>query len=161
MRLNAGDKVTSVTVIQKEKLEKELDERGDEKGKPQEFLEEKVEKQLDNEINQDEGKEENEKKNKDNDQQAIDEKRDQPIEEKTGKLPDWAKAHRDSWREPSVSKIPKNIKVLDYKKEETKKTKSVLDKKIPMNPPAVKPPKSELPLKPPKPDEPNYWGGQL
>ncbi|MEK7142988.1 MAG: DNA gyrase subunit A [Patescibacteria group bacterium] len=162
MRLNAGDKVTSVTVIQKEKLEKELDERGDEKGKPQEFLEEKVEKQLDNEIDQDEGKEKNERKNKGNAQQDEDEKKDQPAEGKTGKLPDWAKAHRDSWREPSVSKIPKNIKVRDYKKEEkSKKAKSDLDKKTPLNPPSAKPPKSEPPLKPSKSDEPNYWGGQL
>ena len=71
-----------------------------------------------------------------------------------GSLPDWAKAHRDSWREPSVTKLDKNIKVHDYsanrgeKKDKKSAQANLFDKNI-------KPPKSK------KPEEPNYWGGQL
>lgn len=62
-------------------------------------------------------------------------KEEEKKDNQDNKLPDWAKAHHDSWREPSVAKLDKNIKVHEYKKDtETKKEK----------------------LK--ENDEPNYWG---
>jgi len=69
------------------------------------------------------------------------------IKEHKEEIPDWAKAHHDSWREPSVTKLDKKIKVKDYK--EPKKNLNapeqvnLFDKK-----------KKEE-------DEPNYWGGQM
>jgi len=65
-------------------------------------------------------------------------------------IPEWAKAHHDSWREPSVSKLDKKIKVHDYKVKKDKKSAqaNLFDK-------SIKPPK------PKKPQEPNWWGGQL
>jgi DNA gyrase subunit A len=52
-------------------------------------------------------------------------------------IPDWALAHEDTWRKPSVSKLDKNIKVKNYKEDE-------------------KPP---TPPKPKNPEDPNWWGG--
>ena len=67
-------------------------------------------------------------------------------------VPDWAKAHSDSWREPSIFKPRKNIKVHNYsdkigsadggqKKEDSE-------------------PKIDYPPKKP-PSEPNYWGSRM
>jgi DNA gyrase subunit A len=56
-------------------------------------------------------------------------------------VPEWAKAHKDSWREPSVTKLDKKIKVNNYKEK------------------AKDPEELKKNLK--KEDEPNYWGGKM
>ncbi len=66
-------------------------------------------------------------------------------------IPDWAKAHHDSWREPSVAKLPKSIKVKDYKSPK-KNLNSPEQEDLFSKPPTNK--KKEE-------DEPNYWGGKM
>ncbi len=143
IRLNKGDKVTSVTVV----------------GKDQNKLAEIDGKIQTEEI---EVKPQKEEVTKESKREVIEEKvsvKDKPEEQaqKTKKLPDWAKAHRDSWREPDTFRLDKKIKVHNYKKDEkgkvaektksSKKSEATNDKK-------VEPKKA-------KKNEPNYWGGKL
>lgn len=73
-----------------------------------------------------------------------------PEEETTGSgLPEWAKAHTDTWRQPDIFKPRKNIKVHNYAED----LESAEGGKLPLK---AKPNKKEE-----KPPEPNYWGGRL
>lgn len=67
-------------------------------------------------------------------------------------IPDWAKAHSDSWRQPTIFKPRKNIKVHNYK-----------EKKVESEPKLDFPPKqppSDLSAEASAKEEPNYWGGR-
>ncbi len=69
-------------------------------------------------------------------------------EEKTEKddqkLPDWARVHTDSWRQPQIFKPRKEIKVNDYaQKKETRDPNKSIDQNLP-----------DLFR---KKEEPNYW----
>jgi DNA gyrase subunit A len=69
----------------------------------------------------------------------------------SGKIPEWAKAHHDSWREPSVTKLDKKIKVKNYKNP--KKNLNAPQQDLFSDRSAGGKQKNE--------DEPNYWGGQM
>lgn len=76
-------------------------------------------------------------------QKEADEIKEENIDhEKTPSLPEWAKAHHDSWREPSVTKMDKKIKVKNYKEDSSKTSKSSNSSKSS------------------SPDEENYWGAK-
>ncbi|MDZ7586737.1 MAG: hypothetical protein U0946_03190, partial [Patescibacteria group bacterium] len=85
-------------------------------------------------------------------------------EEKTaGKIPNWAKAHRDEVQPAKpTSKIPENIKVHDYREKDTIKEKPKKEK-APQEGLNLKPKKSDLSREAlaKRDDEPNYWGKKL
>jgi len=146
IRLNPGDKVTSVTVISKDKTDKLADI-------PEDIVEPKIDDQKaaptggkkDNQADVKKaskkpptpvGQEVEKKKLEENAQV------EQPKTEKTeSQIPDWAKVHTDTWRQPDIFKPRKEIKVHNYQNK----------KELPL----------KEPPKPPKNEEENYWGGRL
>jgi len=156
VRVGAGDKVTSVTVISKDKEDKLTENptpdseseavalEAEVKEEKNELVEAEVEDQkVEGEIEPEEIVEE-----------KKEEKTEEPKEEKdtkTSEIPEWAKAHRDEVRvvEKEEEKIPENIKVHDYKEDSKAK-----DKKEEKSAEAI-------PSKPKKSDESNYWGKKL
>ena len=82
------------------------------------------------------------KKTAEGDKIVKDEYSKQVEVKKTDKLPEWAKSHKDTWREPSVTKLGKT-KVHDYKEGD-----------VP-NPEDLK-----KNLKKSEPEDQNYWGAK-
>ncbi|MCL5407636.1 MAG: DNA gyrase subunit A [Patescibacteria group bacterium] len=117
VRMGAGDKVTSVTIMSKDKEEKLNQPEPESKEEVETIVEEaKVEEKI----------------------EEAEEKLEEAAE--PGSIPEWAKAHRDERRvvEKVETETPKNIKVHDYKEEkkEIKKDKPeepVLPKKSSKN----------------------------
>jgi hypothetical protein len=153
IRLNKGDKVTSVTVVRKDKTDKLADipeepaslasRRSGPAGKPR------------GSASLAESRREEPKAAAKKPAKKIAPQSPAPKEATKGKgLPAWAKVHTDTWREPDIFKPRKDIKIHDYKESEAKpRPKSVGEK--PFDKTQGKPPKSE------EPEEPNYWGGRL
>ena len=146
IKLNAGDKVTSVTVIRKDATDKldlpnepnDVDDNDGSNGLgPKEEIEEKKSQKK---VKVEEGEKPTKVVPVENKAENTSEKN-----KAEGGVPEWAKAHADSWREPQVFKPRKDIKVNTYssKKESLKK----VEDSIPS-------------LFKKKPGEPNYWGGQ-
>ncbi|MBM2821043.1 MAG: gyrA [Candidatus Berkelbacteria bacterium] len=169
IRLNKGDKVTSVTVIKKDKGDKLIDvpeepkgpiDDSENKSEPTGDLVTKVEEKS---LEPKEGilKEESDNENisekiaqkpaeKKLSQSSIAKKENQPEIEKEetlieGKLPDWAKVHTDTWRQPDIFKLKKDIKVHDYKEK---------NNGLPLKDSVEKDLSSEDSAK----EETNYWG---
>jgi len=161
MRINPGDKVTSVTVIRKDKTDK-LEIPDEPKGTEVNEIrmpndEQDTQVPMANDKMGKYQKAEDEKKSAIRMVKRKEKKEKAEVGERkteSGKraVPDWAKAHSDSWREPSIFKPRKNIKVHNYsdkigsadggqKKEDSE-------------------PKIDYPPKKP-PSEPNYWGGRM
>ena len=150
VRLRDPDKVASVTVVTKsaEPMVQQVED-----GK-------KPEVQVQVPSKEDRPVQEMPKLEEVDQKKAIKKEAEELKRKQSAPLPDWAKAHHDSWREPSITKLDKNIKVHDYsanrgpagsgkeKKDKKNTQANLFDKNI-------KPPK------PKKPEEPNYWGGQM
>jgi DNA gyrase subunit A len=73
-------------------------------------------------------------------------------------VPEWANVHKDTWREPAVSKLDENIHVHNYQDKEEKMAEKKEDTKI------ADEKKDEKPvIKPQAPtlggDDTNWWGG--
>jgi len=134
LRFASGDRVTSVTVVKKNQEEKLTASSKSEGEKLPGISPTKTD-------------------------ETLDENPTEPSDKSS--IPDWAVAHRDSWREPSVVKKD-NIKINDYKEDkkeikgEKKRGESI---KTPIS---SKPTQRGISIRPPKsPEEPNYWGGKL
>jgi len=160
MRMNQGDKVTSVTVIRKDatdKLEIPDEPKGtgdEEEGEgiasenieaPAEIVDEEIE-ETDKEPKATRPKPAKGK----NISQQVQTKGQETAD--IDAIPDWAKAHSDSWREPSIFKPKKNIKVHNYSDKIGSADGG--QKKEDSEPKIDYPPKK-------RPSEPNYWGGRL
>ncbi len=122
MRLNQPDKVTSVTVVKKDSTDK-LEIPDEPKGP-----------KTDEQTTEKSAKEKTLSK------------------EELGSLPDWAKVHSDSWRQPAIFKPRKDIKVHNYAEKSKKVTKKIVKKDAQKQ--IDYPPKK-------KPGETNYWGGRV
>jgi len=163
IRLNSGDKVTSVTVVRKDRTDK-LDSAkvpegpGEISAKPVEevipaskkpSMPPKLKAAKKAEVKKLSSKKITSQSPALGEKQSVTrqptmEKQAEVVNEKAkGNLPDWAKAHTDSWRQPDIFKLKKDIKVHDYQEKK--------EDKLPL----------EDLKKPPKPSEPNYWGGKL
>ena len=141
IRLNSGDKVTSVTVIRKDKTDKLADIPEEPKGPEEPFDNDEI-KMTDDEQNI-EDKIPDVKTKKSKKQTVKNESAASTSRVAEAGLPSWAKVHTDTWRQPDIFKPRKNIKVKNYQEEKIKK---------------------ELPLTLPKSkeeSETNYWGGKL
>lgn len=163
IRLNTGDKVTSVTVIKKDVDDKlDLPDEPKEPDEPtledatDEPNEEPVEEITEIEPKQDavtaleqpESPKAAANKKEPETEQILEEseKSENPKPKlevpQTKEVPDWAKVHEDSWRQPSIFKPKKGLKVTNYKDKKTAKKQPTLDT-------------------PQKSDESNYWGGKM
>ncbi len=157
IKLNSGDKVTSVTVIKKDSQDKlniasepkDLDGGDDDSGgiEPVAGPEEASEPGKGNEEMPPEVEEASvEKEETKSPVKSVKESKQEPAEKHSQKkpeenqLPEWAKVHADSWRQPGIFKPKKDVKVNDYSAAKTKKV-------------------DELPIFKKKSD-PNYWGGK-
>jgi len=165
MRIHPGDKVTSVTVIRRDatgQLEIPDEPKGtdinDEIPLPDEeqnVLAPTTDDSTEKGVEPEEVKKNEKKKN-------ISMKKEKKEKAEVGgkmsgsgekPLPEWAKAHSDSWRQPTIFKPRKNVKVHDYK-----------EKKVESKPKLDFPPKkstSDLSAEASAKEEPNYWGGRL
>jgi len=168
IRLNSGDKVTSVTVIRKDETDK-LADVPEEPEPPEKPKDGKIDvlptaRQISNRMrtksqtksklqiqnNKEKKSQKQSIKNKEPD--AVSSEPEAVRQEKG--LPDWAKVHTDSWRQPDIFKPRKDIKVRNYKEGRAKSQPGNAGK-------------NKLPLedKPndfnKKDEETNYWGGRL
>jgi DNA gyrase subunit A len=144
IKLNTGDKVTSVTVIKKDisdKLNlpdepKGVDDNDSPVVLPVVDVPEKLAEDVETKI---EKVSEKPKAPKDVSKKKVLLKKEQPKETKED-IPEWAKAHADSWRQPGIFKPRQDIKINDYSTSRDNKD-------------------DDLPnLFSKKPSEPNYWG---
>ncbi len=157
IKLNSGDKVTSVTVIKKDMTDKldlpsepntggDLDDVKSDKDNEVPAIkiseEAKVGEEVEEQIKEKPAGEKGSKKSSPVAQNAK-----SKSEEKEKKIPDWAKVHADSWRQPQIFKNRKDIKVNDYSKKD-ESPKGNPNKTIDQNLPNLFKKKSE----------PNYWG---
>lgn len=138
VKLHDADKVASVTVVTK--TAEEIVQQVDDKKAPVVQVPAPEDRPVQEvpKLEEVDAKEEIEK-------EAKEIKKDNLDKQEKKEIPDWAKAHHDSWREPSVTKLDKKIKVKDYKNPEKN-----------LNAPK----QEDLFSKKKEEDDPNYWGGE-
>jgi DNA gyrase/topoisomerase IV subunit A len=155
VRMNDGDKVTSVTVISKDKEEKLAESVPAETSPPAETSSVETppdeEKEPPAQNNLEPETPEEVVAEKVTTKKAVTKEK----EKTSDKVPAWAKVHSDEVKaaKKTVTKIPKEIKVHNYQEKKPPKPASLpkeqAQKELKLN------------LKKDESDEPNYWGGKL